>query len=299
METGTVYADVLALINFSMDFAALRITSSVLKLKPRLWRSIAGASVGALYSFAALLLNVGGFLQIPADAAAALAICLIAYGAGNVFRWLTASGLFFTVGLIMGGAMTALYSRAGDYAEYLAEGGNVLLAEGALDGKTFIILCAASAAVTALAGKLISHVRRKKSCTIDVACAGKSARLFCVCDSGNLVQEPLSGLPVVFLCEASASFLPVGILAYLKTGDPGGCERTDILRVVPIATVDGSTLKYAVRCDRIKGDGGEEYEAVIALSATVPAGADGLAPAAFCGADIKRRKKGRDRGTDK
>lgn len=279
METGTVYADVLALINFSMDFAALKITSSILRLRPKLGKSVSGAAVGASYSFAVLFSGLGGFWQIPIDAAAALLICLIVYGARDVFRWLLASAMFFTVGFIMGGVMTALYSRFGGYGEYLSEGGGVMFAEGAVDGVTFVILCVASVAVASATGRVISHVRRKKGCTLDVFCCGRKARLVCVCDSGNLAREPVSGLPVIFLCESSAAFLPDGVLRYMKSGDAEECENKNALCAVPVSTVEGGTLKFAVRCESVAGKRGEEYSAVLALSASVPPGADGIAPA--------------------
>ncbi|MBO4217143.1 MAG: sigma-E processing peptidase SpoIIGA [Clostridia bacterium] len=292
MENGTVYADVLALINFSMDFVALRITSSVVKLRPRLWRSVSGAAAGAFYSLAALLLGIGGVWQIPADVAAALLICLIVYGAKDAVRFFTASATFFAVGFIMGGVMTALYSKMGGYAAYLSAGGSAALAEGAIDGKTFVLLCVLSSAVAAAVGRAITLVKRKKGCTFDLECCGRFARAFCVCDSGNLVTEPISGLPVIFLCERSASFLPAGVIKYMKTGDSGECECKSSLCAVPVRTVDGSSLKYAVRCDAAGGTRGEVYRAVLALSASVPRGADGIAPAIMCESKRKPDKTG-------
>jgi len=288
VETGTVYADVLALINFSMDFVALKITSSILRLKPGLMRSVAGALIGAAYSFAALFMGLHGYLQILTDVAAALIICFAVYGTSDVFRWLSASGTFFAVGFIMGGAMTALYSRAGGFSEYLSEGGNIMIAEGAVDGKTFALLCVLSAAATAVTGKVITCVRRKKCRTLVVECCGKSASLYCVCDSGNLATEPLSGLPVIFVGESAAGFLPRGVMRYLKTGDSGGCENKTSLCVVIAGTVDGRSVKYAARCEA--SDGGKRFGAALALSASVPDGADGIAPAV-----MPEKKKQTDR----
>ena len=279
METGTVYADVLALINFSMDFAALKITSSVLRLRPKLRKTVSGAAAGAFYSFAVLFSGLGGFWQIPADAAAAMLICLIVYGVRDRFRWLLASAVFFTVGFIMGGVMTALYSRFGGYGEYLSDGGSAVLAEGAVDGAAFVALCVASVAIASATGRVIAFARRKKGCTLDVFCCGKKARLYCVCDSGNFAREPVSGSPVIFLCESSAVFLPDGVLRYMKSGDAEGCENKNALCAVPVSTVDGGSLKFAVRCESVKGERGEEYCAVLALSTSVPPGADGIAPA--------------------
>ena len=50
----TVYADVLFLVNFSLDYVSLYLTSRLMSLPTRTWRLCVGAAVGAVYAVCAL-----------------------------------------------------------------------------------------------------------------------------------------------------------------------------------------------------------------------------------------------------
>ena len=61
MET-VLYADVLFLINFSMDYLSLYAVSRLLALPSRAWRMLAGAGVGGVYGVLSVVLCAKGKL---------------------------------------------------------------------------------------------------------------------------------------------------------------------------------------------------------------------------------------------
>ena len=68
-----VYADLLFLVNFSMDFLCLYLSIKLLHLPRVRWRMLSAAALGGVYSVVALLLSVESWLSLALILASALA----------------------------------------------------------------------------------------------------------------------------------------------------------------------------------------------------------------------------------
>ena len=114
--TEEIYGDVLFLINFSMDFLSLFITGKIMHLKLKAWRVLVAASIGGVYGVAALFFPFDGIPLVFANIACAAVMCFAAFRSrGKISSVFLCCLLFYGVGMLLGGAMTALYSRIGKY----------------------------------------------------------------------------------------------------------------------------------------------------------------------------------------
>jgi len=186
LET-TVYADVLFFVNFSMDFITLWI-SALLSSKPRkALRMTVAAAIGALYGVLSVLLHAGGVLSYLLCAAVSLLMAITAFGFSDGIRALIKqSALIWVCGALLGGVMTALLSVGGSI--YVAEtrGGNLLS-----------VICALSVAAVYAAVRLICNTKNKRTATVTATWKGNTVTFTALCDSGNLMRDPISGDPVV------------------------------------------------------------------------------------------------------
>ena len=103
-----IYADVLFIINFSMDFLSLYIVGRLMHFHMKAWRVILGASLGALYGVLELLLAVSPFPKILITLGVLCLTCFIAFGGCRFHTYAASVALNFGVGMLIGGMMTIL-----------------------------------------------------------------------------------------------------------------------------------------------------------------------------------------------
>ena len=123
--TEYIYGDILFIINFSMDFVALFICGKLMRFRMNAWRMALASTMGGVYGVAALFIAVGATATLLIDVLVAASLCFVAHYHGSVGRTLFVTGIFGAVSMLIGGAMTALYSRIGKYQYYVSIGGAV------------------------------------------------------------------------------------------------------------------------------------------------------------------------------
>ena len=112
---------------------------------------------------------------------------------------------------------------------------------------------------------------------------GKKATLLCLCDTGNLLREPISGRPcAVATPESLSALLPPYILSGLKDGVPADrmilkCkdESARSLRMIPAHTASGSSILLGFIPDAVYvdlGRGKKRVEAAIAIGQVTASG---------------------------
>ena len=125
----TVYIDLYFLINFSMDLLGLFLAAKLLSYRTHPLRSALAAALGAAYACAALLLIPSGLVGLLADIAACGAMSFVAVKRKGNLRQVGAYAVVYTaVSIVLGGAMTALFSL------FNKLGFNELSGEGVSDG---------------------------------------------------------------------------------------------------------------------------------------------------------------------
>ena len=242
-----IYGDVLFIINFSMDFLSLYMVGKLLHIPMRAWRVILGASVGALYGVLELLLSVSGFVSFLMAVIVMLLMCYIAFGKQAFYRFAMTVALFCGINMLIGGMMTAAFVKLGAYKQYVEIGGELHTIYGDMPVWLFVILSAVSALATWGLGRLFRKKSGLRTCDVRILFDDKEKEMTGLVDSGNLLVEPLSGTPVIFLRGHDAELFPEALLDAMRTGCASLNYLSDVrLRFVPSRTVSGEGVLLAV-----------------------------------------------------
>ena len=275
----TVYADILFLINFSMDFFCFYITAKLLHRRLPRMRALLASVFGGVYSVAIIFAGFSPPLELVLDIFAWFIMCVTVFASRKMtFPKLMLSSLSYVgVSVALGGIMTASFNMInliGFSFDGLRESG-----EG-MPVWLFAALAVASGAATLMSGRFFRSKQSVRSADIEVTYGGKTVRLTALSDSGNLVRDPISGKSVVVAdISALSSALPYEIVRAIRHGDSSmiaslSPEIAKKLRFVPSRTATGNGILYALTPERITvfEAGGKPYE-VDALIAPIRLGA--------------------------
>ena len=216
----TVYADVLFLINFSMDFLVFYICARLSRRRLNPVRSAVAAAIGGAYGVAALFLPENGTLTIICDLLSLIIICLVAFWSKRerIRDIIGRCALFAGVSAILGGIMTALYSALN------RSGLAVLEADSSDDISVwlFALLAAAGGATAFAGGKRMRRLATAKQSDIVISFDSNTVKIRAMTDTGNLLSDPLSGRGVA-LCELDAvkSIFPTELVNFWYRGEIG------------------------------------------------------------------------------
>ncbi len=246
-----VYADLLFLVNFSMDFLCLYLSVKLLHLPRVRWRMLLAAAVGGVYSVASLFFSVEAWLALAVDIGVCLGMCaLCAAGKGvRMGRVLLLSGTYFGVSALMGGGMTALYNLLGRADLPLGD-----MPGDGISAWMFLALAAAAALVAAFGGRLFSKQSAVRTCTVHVRMEGVTCKLDGLCDSGNLLCDPISGTPVIVADRQTwLAALPDALRRAVESDGRGldALPEGKRVRIVPMHTAQGSALAVALMPDEV------------------------------------------------
>ncbi len=242
----TVYADVMFAVNFLMDLLLLNITADICRKTNKI-RVIIGAFIGAAYSvlifFADISFTVSLILNISVSAFMLLAAC--GYGGRKAF--LKTAGVFGGASLFLGGICFTLFMRG----KAFTVNGTVYFDESV---RRLILGCAAAY----YAVKLLRRIIEKTVITsggyvkVKISLGKNNAEFTAFNDTGNLLTEPLSGLPVCITGRKIFSRLTEGeapqlyIIPYKTVEKPVGALIGVKPEKVYITEKDGET--YETKC---------------------------------------------------
>ncbi len=242
----TVYADVLFLVNFSLDYVTLYITGRLMSHSSSTLRMIAAAAAGATFAVSALVFDMKGAFYVLSSAAVTFLMCVCAYKRAGFVGYLISAVLLFSVGTAIGGAVSAICSLGVGYR-------GALEADPNADAAVFAVAAAATLLTSIsvkVAKKRCITVKRLVRLTID----GSSLTLDALADSGSFVKEPLSGYPVLIVrADALKAILPAAVYEAAKS------EKTDVteldardmtrVRLLPVSGVSGNAILLGYRPD--------------------------------------------------
>lgn len=265
-ETLVIYADILFLINFSVDFLCLFISGRLLGRSFRAVRMILASVFASLYSFLPYLLDMSGASFIPLHILAAIAAVLIAYGFAGIKKLLLHSLTFIATEALIGGLVTAIYSVTARYSDGIYADVSAL---------SLALALGVSAAAALLYGLICRKKVRLRAVRARILYNGERTGVDLLVDSGNLVSEPFSALPVIVL---SSTVLPPPF----DRPDPESYPLP--LRAIPFNTSSGRSCMYGFMPDGIElcplGKKPQRVEAYIGIDVNTKSfsGYDGLLP---------------------
>ncbi|MBE6692907.1 MAG: hypothetical protein E7586_06270 [Ruminococcaceae bacterium] len=233
-ETVVIYADLLFVINFSMDFLCLFITDRLLGCGRKALPLTIASVLGALYGFLPYSLNLPSAIIMLGNLVAAGVITLTAFGRQSLKRFFRTTAVFMVSSALMGGLITAIYNSSGKYHD------GVYTEMTAL---SFAVICLISALTALCFGLIFRKKINTPSAEVCISIKDRQIRARLIADSGNLVTEPFSALPVIIL---SSSVLP-------KPYDNPESEFFPLsVRAIPFSTATGKSCFLGFRPDKIE-----------------------------------------------
>ena len=244
-----VYADLLFLINFSMDYLCLYICARILHRKMSLFKMVIAAAVGGVYSIISLVLDLGGAISLTIDIVVCILMCAIVFAekTRRVASTLLCSFLFLGISMMTGGAMTAIFNLLNRLDLPIDS-----IGEDGISPYLFAILAIISAIITLRGSDILSRKSTVTTCTLKVKIKQKEATFKALSDSGNLARDPLGGKPIIIVDRnifseiADLSFFDE--LASGKTPQNLPYRNT---RIIPIKTAVASSLLVAISPDKL------------------------------------------------
>lgn len=256
-----------------MDFLALYITAGLMHIAVRPLRLALAAAVGAVYSLAVLLLD-SSFSSPPVQFITFLlglvcAYIMAAISFSAVWKEALKTGITFTaVSVGLGGCITAIGGMLESFSTTM--GTPPLPVSPTASPATFIIIAVISGAVSLLYGKLRNRSVAKRKLTVSLRAFGSQCELTLLCDSGNLLRDPMSQKPVlVVAASVLCELLPPEILqcaasplSYTRLPK----ELAYRLRLIPVNSVTGSCILLGFVPDMLVANG-RRLDAVVAVDA--------------------------------
>ena len=246
-----IYLDLHFLLNLLADYLVVLSAARVCSLRLKRIRYLLSALLGAVYSVLVLLPGFEFLSQPLSKLGCSLLMAYIAYGSER--EPLRCFGVFLGISALFGGLVWA--------------------AGGRLPLKELMLCFALSYGLLSFFFKGRASLPLKKRVEVELELTGKKAIFWALVDTGNSLTDPISGGSVMVVCPqalkplfpetAALLSLPATELLEISGQIPDLKGR---FRLLPYKAVGGSGLLAAFKADKIKLDGKEEKELLIALS---------------------------------
>ncbi len=248
-----IYADILFLIDISMDFLALYVTARIMKTRFSSGLCVLAATIGAVYSvFNVILRGENIFISFLVS----VIICFVAFFGNPISLILKTLFIFYGVSMLLGGFMTLIYNLFNK----LTDSNKELLIYGQIntvsESMPIAVFYIGFFLIFILIKIVFSILERRPSKALNHLCVTfgtRSAEFKVAEDSGNRLCEPISGEPIIFIKESSLKRV-VGekTLSALKMGSEfyNGSQRHRY-RIVIFNTVSGSDMCVCMKADKL------------------------------------------------
>jgi len=267
-----VYVDELFFTNLVMNFLILWATAGLAHLFCSTRRLLAGAAIGALYSFIVFLPGVNLLISTIGKLLFACLLVLVVFAPLSVRKYLKTLACFYLVSFVIGGAaFGVIYLTDG---ELVFNNGAVYYSANSVWKGLF-----AAIAVGILVGRWLKAYLHQKQWQrlflfpLVVYFGDVKIEVDALLDTGNLLKDPVSGYPVIILEEqVLLPALPPAVQAMLQCSLEGewtaAAENFDDagwfarLRVIPFRSLGKQNgLLMGLRPDRVEiSDGAKKYE---------------------------------------
>lgn len=230
-----VYADILILVNFIVDYFLLRLTSRFLHKKPRLWRLLLGAFSGGIFSLYIFLPQTNFLIQSAVQILMCAVLCLITFGFGDIKTFFRSAAVLFAVNFAYSGAMIAVWLIFKPYGMVI----NNSVVYFNISPLFLILFSVIGYFVVLLLRKVLKNTFSQNTyCDVAVNCCNRSLKLRGIVDSGNSLND-VFGFSQIFITEETI----VNALLGEEIKNPVR------FRKIPCSTVTGEKLLDGYRID--------------------------------------------------
>ena len=191
----TVYIDVVFLENLILNVIILYATSLIAKINLKIIRTLISASIGSIYAIMYYIFQIGLYSNIIFKFVLSVIMIYVAFNPKEFKTLLKVLILFYLTSFVVGGASLSVI--------YLVNAQRINIQNGMIIGKytmntifTGIII---AFIVIVIAFKIIKSKISKNDlfCDIRFKINNKEIKTKAMLDTGNLLKEPITNIPVV------------------------------------------------------------------------------------------------------
>lgn len=257
----TIYLDVVIIENLIMNSIIIYATAIITKSKIKHIRILISSLIGAIYSVLSYISNLAIFSNLFTKILLSIIMVYIAFNPKDIKTLGKITLLFYLTSFVFGGVAFALI--------YIIKPQNILMKDGLFLGtyplKT-IFLGAIVASIILITGfKVVKSKFSKKDmfCNINIKIQGKEKNIKVMVDTGNLLKDPISGMPVIVIEHTELyDILPKEILNNLEKILGGDLEEIpenikneylSKLRVIPYSSLGKQNgMLLGIKADEVK-----------------------------------------------
>ncbi len=235
-EKMTVYADILVLVNFIVDYFLLDLTSRFLHKKPKIIRLILGALAGGIFSLYIFLPQSNSFFEIAVHILMCVIMCLITFKIYDIKDFLRSASVLFAVNFAYSGAMIAVWYIFKPYGMVI----NNSVIYFNISPLFLILFSVIGYFGTVILRKIIAKTFSQNiKCKAELFCQNNRMLLCAIADTGNSLED-VFGISEIFIADEH-------IVNSLM-----GSERQNPTRyrAIPCGTVTGEKILDGYRIDR-------------------------------------------------
>ena len=263
----TIYLDVVIIENLIMNSIIMYATAIVTKNKIKHIRILIASLIGAIYSVVSYISNLAIFSNLFTKILLSIIMVYIAFNPKGIKTLGKITLLFYLTSFLFGGVAFSMI--------YIIKPQNIIMKDGLFLGtyplKT-IFIGAIIASIILIAGfKVVKNKISKKDmfCNINIKIQGKEKNIKVMIDTGNLLKDPISGMPVIVIEHTELyDILPKELLNNLEKilgGDlesiPENIKNEYLpkLRVIPYSSLGKQNgMLLGIKADEVKIEKEEE-----------------------------------------
>jgi len=220
----TIYLDVILIENLAMNYIILYATAMVAKVKAIPLRLFFSGLIGAVYAIISYIKVLEIYSSFILKILLSIIMVYIAFNAKDVKNMFKQLVLFYLTSFVFGGVAFSLI--------YLINPENILMKNGVFIGTYTLKIVALGALVgfivINLGFKFVKNKIRKNQlfCNIKIKLQEKELETKAMIDTGNLLKDPISNMPVVVVEHTLLyDILPKEILNNLENILGGDLEK--------------------------------------------------------------------------
>lgn len=247
-----IYLDVLVFINIFVTYFLLLSSGFLLHRKAKKWRTACGAIFGGLSALVIFLPPMPGVFLLLEKLLISVVLVLIVFGFENWKWFLKQTASFYLVSFVYAGAMSALWFFITPAGMSYRNG----VAYFNISAAILVISTVVVHLVLCLAEHFLHRTPKEgQMLFVRLDYGGREAMVRAFVDTGNQLQDIMSGLPVV-VCELKAlkGCLPDEVYFALqqhKVEEIQGEQWKAKVRVLPMNAVTGTGTLVGLKPDHI------------------------------------------------
>lgn len=191
----TIYLDVILLENLCMNYIILFATGLINRVKIKAWKLFVASLIGGVYSILSFAPVLEIYTNFLFKVILSVVMVYISFHPQNVKQLFKELIIFYLVSFAFGGCAFALL--------YFIKPQDILARNGVLTG-TYPIKIALLGGIVGfvivnIAFKVVKGKLSKKDmfCNVSIFINGKEKQIKAFIDTGNLLKDPISGIPVI------------------------------------------------------------------------------------------------------